>query len=392
MITGNLKLDLGGFVLDSGEFTIPLQGVSVLFGRSGSGKSTLLRAISGLDNRTRGHLTVDGDSWQKGNKALPTTKRNIGFVFQDAALYPHLTVRKNLEYGIKRLPRGIEPADFDDIVQRIGIPHLLDREVTYLSGGERQRVAIARALLMRPKLLCMDEPLSALDWRAKAELLTLIEEVVEQYNLPVLYITHAPTEVERLADRVVFMNAGRVELVETLQQALARPDSPLFDEQGAVSVLMGSPQEVDEGLQRIKIGGGHELEKQPEKPLGAHQVEPVPALELVDSRQAFQSSQSPQSLWVAQPLLVKKSQVRVRVLARDVSISLDNPENLSIINHLKAEISELISQDENRVLVRLLLADGQHLFAEITQSSAKRLQLQTGLLVYALIKTVAMTE
>ena len=381
MITGNLQLDLGSFVLDSGEFTIPLQGVSVLFGRSGSGKSTLLRAISGLDNRTRGHLTVDGETWQNGSKALPTTKRNIGFVFQDAALYPHLTVRKNLEYGIKRLPKGIEPADFDDIIQRIGIPHLLDREVTYLSGGERQRVAIARALLMRPKLLCMDEPLSALDWRAKAELLTLIEEVVEQYNLPVLYITHAPTEVERLADRVVFMSAGRVELIETLQQALKRPDSPLFDEEGAVSVLLGSPQEVEEGLQRIQIGRIDEATRD-ESSEGN-----IQATELVGNMQ------TPQSLWVGQSLLRKKAQVRVRVLARDVSISLENPENLSIINHLRAEINELIPQDDkHRVLVRLLLADGQHLFAEITQSSVKRLNLKAGLLVYALIKTVAMTE
>ena len=380
MITGNLQLDLGSFVLNSGEFTIPLKGVSVLFGRSGSGKSTLLRAISGLDNRTRGHLTVDGETWQNGSKALPTTKRNIGFVFQDAALYPHLTVRKNLEYGIKRLPKGIKPADFDDIIQRIGIPHLLDREVTYLSGGERQRVAIARALLMRPKLLCMDEPLSALDWRAKAELLTLIEEVVEQYNLPVLYITHAPTEVERLADRVVFMSAGRVELIETLQQALKRPDSPLFDEEGAVSVLLGSPQEVEEGLQRIQIGMASN------EPTDKQEEQQAQAIELIDS------TQLPQSLWVEQGLLAKKTQVRVRILARDVSIGLTNPENLSIINHLKAQVSELIPQGEHRVLVRLLLTDGQHLFAEITQSSVKRLQLQAGLLVYALIKAVAMTE
>ncbi|GAB6069363.1 molybdenum ABC transporter ATP-binding protein [Thiomicrorhabdus hydrogeniphila] len=361
MLHGNLQLDLGGFALDSGDFNIPLRGVTVLFGRSGSGKSTLLRAISGLDKRTRGSLVVKGQFWQKDNKSLPVQKRDIGFVFQDAALFPHLSVRQNLEYGIKRLDKQIEAADFNDIVIRVGILELLDRKVTYLSGGERQRVAIARALLMRPKLLCMDEPLSALDWRSKAELLILIEEIIEQYSLPVLYITHAPAEVERLADRVLFMKEGKVERMETLQEALARPDSPLFDEQGAVSVLLGSPQQVEDGLQRIEIN---------------------------------QNSQgiTKHSLWVGQHLLVQKPQVRVRILARDVSIGLADPENLSIINHLKVKVGELIPQGEHRVLVRLFLDDGQHLFAEITKKSVKRLHLLPGLVVFALIKTVAMTE
>ena len=353
-ITGNLQLDLGGFALESGDFTIPLQGITVLFGRSGSGKSTLLRAIAGLDKRTRGVLKVDGQVWQAANKSLPAQHRDIGFVFQDAALFPHLTVRQNLEYGMKRLPKTSRPADFDDIVSRVGIEDILQREVTYLSGGERQRVAIARALLMRPKLLCMDEPLSALDWRAKAELLLLIETVIEQYHLPVLYITHAPAEVERLADRVLFMQGGKIERMETLQQTLQRPDSPLFDEQGAVSVLLGQPKEQEAGLQKVQVGQ--------------------------------------QVLWVSQHLLVQKPQVRVRILARDVSIGLSDPQDLSIINHLKAEVAELIAQGEHRVLVRLRLADGQHLFAEITLSSANRLNLQPGLLVFALIKTVAMTE
>ena len=361
MMTGNLQLDLGGFALNSGDFSIPLHGVTVLFGRSGSGKSTLLRALAGLDKRTRGHLTVNGCVWQQNAKALPAQNRDIGFVFQDAALFPHLTVRQNLTYGIQRVPRATAPADFNEIVARIGILDLLDRKVTYLSGGERQRVAIARALLMQPKLLCMDEPLSALDWRAKAELLALIETVIEQYHLPVLYITHAPSEVERLADRVLFMKDGQIERMETLQHALARPDSPLFDEQGAVSVLLGTPREQQGGLQRIVMNQNVALNTE-------------------------------QSLWVSPHLLAQKPQVRVRILARDVSIGLADPQNLSIINHLNVEVTELIAQGDYRMLVRLRLADGQFLFAEITQASAKRLQLQPGLLVFALIKTVAMTE
>lgn len=351
---GQLQLNLGRFRLDSGPFELMLNGVTVLFGRSGSGKSTLLRAIAGLDKRTRGQLSIDGEVWQDGDKRLPTPQRHLGFVFQDAALFPHMTVRQNLMYGVKRLPKNHPQAEFDKIVQRVGIADKLDREVTFLSGGEKRRVAIARALLMSPKLLCMDEPLSALDWRAKAELLSLIEELVAEFNLPVLYITHAPIEVERLANQIVFMKDGQIETIETLQQALARADSPLFDEQGAVSVLIGQPGLVDAGLREIKLG---------------------------DNR-----------LYLSQTHDIHTQTVRIRVLARDVSLALSDPKDLSIINHLQVTIDELIPQGEHRILARLKLNDGQHLFAEITQASAQRLNLQPGLVVYALIKSVALAE
>lgn len=351
---GQLQLNLGRFHLDSGPFELMLNGVTVLFGRSGSGKSTLLRAIAGLDKRTRGQLSIDGEVWQDGDKRLPTPQRHLGFVFQDAALFPHMSVRQNLMYGVKRLPKNHPQADFDKIVQRVGIADKLDREVTFLSGGEKQRVAIARALLMSPKLLCMDEPLSALDWRAKAELLSLIEELVAEFDLPVLYITHAPIEVERLANQIVFMKDGKIETIETLQQALARADSPLFDEQGAVSVLIGQPGLVDGGLREIKLD---------------------------DDR-----------LYLSQTSEIHTQTVRIRVLARDVSLALSDPKDLSIINHLPVTIDELIPLDEHRLLVRLNLSNQQQLFAEITQASAKRLNLQPGLVVYALIKSVALAE
>lgn len=351
---GNLQLKLGPFELDSGEFTLPLQGITVLFGRSGSGKSTLLRAISGLDKRTHGQLRVGEQIWQDGRRALPTERRHIGFVFQDAALFPHMNVRQNLNYAVKRLPKGVEPADFDEIVERVGIADKLDRRVTFLSGGERQRVAIARALLGRPELLCMDEPLSALDWRAKAELLTLIEEVVEAYRIPVLYITHAPAEVERLADRIVFMQEGRIESIETLQQALSRVDSPLFDEQGAVAVLEGEVQPIESGLRPVRLGED--------------------------------------TLWLSDSHEIHKSKVRVRVVARDVSLALSDPQSLSIINHLPGKIVELVPESEHRMLVRVALRDGQRLFAEVTTQSAQRLNLQVGLKLFVLIKSVALAE
>ena len=353
-LKGNLQLTLGNFELNSGDFDLPLEGVTVLFGRSGSGKSTLLRAISGLDKNTIGELSFAGQTWQQGKKTLPAQKRNIGFVFQDAALFPHMTVRQNLLYAVKRLPKKAVAADFDEIVNRVGIADKLDRDVLYLSGGEKQRVAIARALLTSPDLLCMDEPLSALDWRAKAEMLSLIEEVVAAYQIPLLYITHAPAEVERLADRIVFMHGGKIEKIESLQQALSRPDSPLFDDEGAVSILKGNPLDAVQGLRPIRMG--------------------------LDT------------LWLSDSTDLDKPEVKVRVVAKDVSLAISDPRQTSIMNHLPAKVIELIPEEQNRMLVRLQLKDSQRLFAEITQHSANRLSLTEGMELFALIKSVALAE
>ncbi|OUD12619.1 molybdenum ABC transporter ATP-binding protein [Thioflexithrix psekupsensis] len=355
MMRGNLQLAFEQFALNSGEFELPLSGITVLFGRSGSGKSTLLRAMSGLDKRTVGELSVNDEIWQRGSYALPPQKRHIGFVFQDAALFPHLNVKQNLFYGIKRLPKNIAPANFNDIVERVGIADKLDRAVTFLSGGEKQRVAIARALLMQPKLLFMDEPLSALDWRAKAQLLTLIEELVHFFKIPVFYITHAPNEVERLADRIVFMKSGHIETIETLQQALSRMDSPLFDEQGVVSVLSGKCGEKTEyGLRQVQLGDDQ--------------------------------------LWLSEAHTAAQQLLRVVILAKDVSVALSDPHDTSVTNHLKTTITSINEEDNHRLLVRLQLQDGQHLFAEVTRRSADRLQFKVGQTVYALIKAVAIME
>jgi molybdate transport system ATP-binding protein len=356
MLCGNLQLKLDErFSLNSGQFELPSSGVTVLFGRSGSGKSTLLRAISGLDKRTRGELSVNGEIWQQGSKRLAPTRRNIGFVFQDAALFPHKNLKQNLDYGIKRLPKELSPANFNHIIERVGIADKLHRDVNSLSGGERQRVAIARALLMQPQFLFMDEPLSALDWQAKHQLLTLIEELIAEFNLPIFYITHAPAEVERLADRIVFMQNGSISSIETLQQALTRVDSPLFYEQGAVSVLFTKPQsQIEAGLRRVDLGED--------------------------------------SLWLFYAEKIHANSLRVRILAKDVSLAISDPKDLSIINHLKATIVELIPEAEHKILIRLELGDGQKLFAEITEKSMQRLHLEPGLKVYALIKSVAIIE
>lgn len=355
VFAGNLHGSLGNFTLNTGDFEIPLEGITVLFGRSGSGKSTLLRALAGLEPSIKGKLSFHNQAWLQGKKSLPTAKRNIGFVFQDAALFPHKTVLQNLNYATKRLPKTQTPANFDFIVERIGISDKLNRTVDTLSGGEKQRVAIARALLMKPDLLFMDEPLSALDWRAKAQMLNLIEDVVAEFQIPALYITHSPAEVERLANQIVFMQAGKIERIETLQQALSRADSPLFD-QGAVSVLNGEPGLVAEGLQRIKLGE--------------------------------------QEVWIT-PLAKTQTQkptIRLRMLARDISLALNEPKDISIQNQLQTKILELLPQTDHKVLVRLELADKQQVFAELTEFSANKLKLQPGLVVYALIKSVALAE
>ena len=354
MIEGNLSLKKGNFTLQSGAFAFAAEGVSVLFGRSGSGKSTLLRAMTGLDADTRGTLRFKGETWQNQAWRLPTPQRDIGFVFQEASLFPHLTVRGNLDYARRRAP----PAPADTLTKtaaRMGIEPLLDQAVTTLSGGERQRVAIARALLSQPRLLCMDEPLSALDWRAKAELLALIDALAQETGLPVLYITHAPLEVERLASRVIFMADGRIERIQTLRDALARPDSPLFDEEGPVSVLQGGLQTTDaHGLTSF----GNE------------------ALQL---RLSLAPGANP-------------SASRLRVLARNVSLATVKPQGLSILNQLPITIAALHPGAQGRVTVVCLLADGQQLLAEITAYSCQTLALNPGMRAFALIKSVALME
>ena len=354
MIEGELTLRKGNFTLQSGAFAFAAQGISVLFGRSGSGKSTLLRAIAGLDTGTFGQLSFKGEAWQNQGWQLPAMQRHIGFVFQEAALFPHLSVRGNLGYALKRAPTA-PPDALAKVAERVGVGHLLAQAVTTLSGGERQRVAIARALLSQPRLLCMDEPLSALDWRAKAELLGLIETLAQETGIPVLFITHSPLEVERLASRVIFMAEGRIERVETLRQALARPDSPLFDEEGPVSVLQGALGTADaHGLASF---GNHRLRLRLSLAAGAN-----------------------------------PSASRLRVLARDVSLAIVQPQGVSILNQLPITLSAIHPGTHGRVTVVCRLADGQSLLAEITHYSCQLLALAPGMQAFALIKSVALMD
>ena len=363
MFEGNLALTVGEFRMTSGDFRFDSDGVTALFGRSGSGKSTLLRAMAGLDRHTRGTLRFHDETWQEGRRALPAERRDIGMVFQHAALLAHRSVRGNLEFAERRAPRDRGPAiDRDEIIERTGVGPLLDRAVGNLSGGERQRVAIARALLGRPRVLMMDEPLAALDWRAKAELLDLFESVIRDLGIPTLLITHAPAEVERLADRVVFMGDGHIQRVETLREALDRVDSPLFTEEGPVASLEGHVECIDGDPHRLRF---------------------VTTPQNADG--------SPVAFWLGTDGTdVEHGPRRLRVRADDVALARQPVENLSMQNQIPARIARIETSGPARQAVFLTLNDGQRLVSEVTDRAVADMGLDAGQAVTALVKSAAL--
>ncbi len=221
-ITTRLHLDRGDFRLDV-DLSLPGQGISALFGHSGSGKTTCLRAIAGLERLPGGQVKVGDQIWQDEQRGLfvPPHQRPIGYVFQEASLFPHLSVRQNLNFGLKRLPREARRGDLETMAELLGIRPLLDRPADVLSGGERQRAAIARALLTAPQLLLMDEPLAALDLKRKQEILPYLERLHEELSIPIIYVSHAPDEVARLADHLVLLDQGRVVASGPLTETLA---------------------------------------------------------------------------------------------------------------------------------------------------------------------------
>ena len=278
--------------------------MTALFGASGCGKTTVLRCLAGL-LRINGVCEIDGEVWQDENGAfLPTHKRPLGYVFQEASLFQHLSVRRNLLFGAPRHDGGGAKGaiDFDEVVDLLGIKKLLDRSPRNLSGGERQRVAIGRALLSQPKLLLMDEPLSALDRATKNEILPFLERLRDHLNLPVVYITHDMAEVERLADQMVLMDKGHVIGAGPLEELQSDPSLPLAAARDAAVSLNGTVQASDEayGLLTLKVRGGLLTVPAPAAPVG--------------------------------------EQRRVRVIASDVSLTREAPAPSSILNVLPARI------------------------------------------------------
>ncbi len=344
----------GDFTLDV-ELSVPGRGVTALFGVSGSGKTTVLRCVAGLE-RASGWCRVQEETWQDGRYFRPVYRRSLGYVFQEASLFAHLSVRKNLEYGWRRLRVAERRVRFDEAVDLLGVGGLLRRDTARLSGGERQRVAIARALLTSPRLLLMDEPLSSLDYASKQAILPFLERLHDELDIPVLYVTHDPDELARLADQVVLLEEGKVRAAASAAELLTRLDLPLSHFDGAASVLQGTVVGHDDRdhLTWLSLPGGRIA---------------VPREDLAPGGTA-----------------------RVQVRARDVSIALSRHRDTSILNILPARVVELMPADRAQVLVRLLLGTepGPMLLARITRRSADALGLQAGTAVYAQVKSVAL--
>lgn len=350
-IEARFRIDYPGFVLDV-DLALPGRGVTAVFGPSGCGKTTLLRAVAGLERATAGRLVVNGEAWQEGDFRLPTHRRPLGYVFQEANLFPHLSVRRNLDYGRSRVAAVEGRVDFDHVVELLGIGHLLDRLPAHLSGGERQRVAIARALLTSPRLLLMDEPLAALDLDRKGEILPYLERLHDQLDIPVLYVSHAPDEVARLADHLVVMQEGRAVACGPLTEVLARLDLPIRLGEDAGVVLEATVLARDEpwNLVQVEFPGG--------------------------------------LLWVRDMGHAPGSRVRVRILARDVSVARGKNDS-SILNTLPVTLRELAADGHPSQTLALLQAGDSSLLARMTRRSAAALGLAPGQSVWAQIKAVA---
>lgn len=375
MLSVRALLQRTGFTLDV-DAALPLAGVTALFGRSGCGKTSLLRVIAGLDRAAGAEVRFGDALWQYGRHFVPLHRRRIGLVFQEHSLLPHLGVRDNLLYGYRRTPPAERRLHLQEVVDMLDIGELLDRSIDRLSGGQRQRVSLGRALLTSPRLMLLDEPLSALDSATKREIMPFLSRLAAEAGMPIVMVSHAPDEVERLADRVVFMHAGRIERIETLRQALARADSPLFADAGAVSVLEGLPGAA--GAHGLRAFG----------PEGARLWLSASAAVAGEGQADEAFSDQPPAAGTAAPS--PRRLQRLRILARDVSLALDDPTRISIQNHLRVTIERIDTHAPGRALVSCRMADGQLLLAEVTPWSVAQLGLAPGQQVYALIKSVAL--
>ena len=343
----------GDFTLDV-SLSLPGRGVTAIFGPSGSGKTTILRCMAGLERAPGGFLSVNGEVWQDDAKGVfkPVYRRSLGYVSQAANLFAHLSVQGNLEYGLHRIPMPERKVPLGQIIELLGIKNLLDRQPRSLSGGESQRVAIARALATSPQLLLMDEPLAALDVQRKADVLPYLESLHTQLDIPVLYVSHAPDEVARLADHLILMDAGRVTASGPTRELMTRMDLPLAHGDAAAAI-------IDAVVTRIE-----------------------PQFHM--SHAEFAGGQ----ISVLNPSLQVGQRIRVRVLARDVSLTLERQQGTSVLNIFAAMVSGISADSPGQVMVALN-AGGSMLLARITQKSLERLLLQPGSPVFAQVKGVA---
>ena len=359
-----VRLQRTDFLLDV-KLTLPGRGITALFGPSGSGKTSCLRVLAGLEPQATGRVRVAGELWQDSPHGVfrPVHRRAIGYVFQEASLFEHLSVEGNLRYGYARTPPAQRRHGWDHGLELLGISHLLQRMPQQLSGGERQRVAIARALATSPRVLLMDEPLASLDAQRKADILPWLEQLHQRLDMPVVYVTHSADEVARLADHLVLLDAGRITASGPVTGLLTRLDLPLAHGDAAAALVEARvcDRQIEEGMCRLEFDGGQLL-------LPQTSLSSLPA----------------------------RTAVRVRIQARDVRLSLEEPRASSVLNILPATVLELAGDGPGQVLVSLQIgSNGQQpirLLSRISQFSAARLGIAPGLGVFAQIKGIAMVR
>ncbi|MDC0981645.1 molybdenum ABC transporter ATP-binding protein, partial [Candidatus Pseudothioglobus singularis] len=325
--------------------------ITVVFGPSGSGKTTLLRAIAGLEKSDDGFLKIGDSVWQKGEDFLATHKRQIGYVFQDAALFDHLDVKGNLNFVVKRAI-GLKEDFIESIHNLLEIKTLLNRKTTQLSGGEKQRVAIARALLTNPKILLLDEPLSALDLKRKNEILPYLDSIHNDLEIPILYVTHSQDEMSRLADHLLLIEDGNIVGSGPVNDMLTRFDMPLSHGGDAVSIIEAEVLKRDSefNLMHLDFLGGQFIVPDNSFPV--------------------------------------QTKVRIRVVARDVSLTKSKQVDTSILNIFPAMVQEIVNEGEAQVMVRLQIKE-TILLACITRKSSYKLRLEKGSEVFVQVKSVA---
>ncbi len=333
--------------------------ITAVLGPSGAGKTTWLRAIAGLEGQARGMCRLNGEIWQDSDRGifLPPHRRAVGYVFQDAALFPHMTVRDNLRFAMRYRTRDLTETaiSFEEIIETLSLSSLLSRHPVTLSGGEAQRVAIARALLSAPRVLLFDEPLSAVDETARRRILALLEDLRHRMAVPVLYVSHNRAEVARLADHVLLLKEGHIHASGPVTELFARLDIALDAGTDAAAVVEAVVSEREEAwnLTRLSFSGGTFLVAGIDSP--------------------------------------KDTRIRLRVLARDVSLTLERQRNTSILNIFPAVVTDLAQNGPAGMLVRLDVG-GTPLLSAITRKSAHVLGLRPGRKVFAQVKAVALIE
>lgn len=361
LIAVRLAGTFGTFKLDI-SVDVPMRGVTALFGPSGCGKTTILRCMAGLQRAT-GSLTVGDEPWQDDAQELfrAPHERRVGYVFQEASLFGHLSVRENLLFGLRRaLKAGAkEDIHLDDVVDLLGLGSLLDRAPSHLSGGERQRVAVGRAILSQPRLLLMDEPLSALDRLTKDEILPYFEALHEKLSIPIVYVSHDIAEVERLADKLVLLDRGRVVTAGPLSEIEANPNLPLVHSPDAAVILDGTIAEFDANYQltTLAVEGGAVIVPGQQGDIGTKR--------------------------------------RFRIRASDVSFIRQRPTETTILNCLPVTILSVDPQDaagiQMNVVARLGAGgEGAKIVARVTRKSQEALAIVPGVRIFAQIKSVAL--